>query len=112
MYKTFPLPSPTTTFPAFTKHSIHQIHPTERSTWETKALERIQCIPYWGEISMWRILLFRAIVVIAMMCCVLLPLCFLGWLLFASMYYIFMGAELTRQQKIEEQYQLNKEKMQ
>lgn len=111
MYKTFPLPSPATSFPSFTKHMIHKVIPTERQSWEEKALESIHCVPFWGEIDLWRILLFRAIVVIAIMCCILLPLCLMGWFLFASVYYIFIGAELSRRHKIEEQYQLNKEKI-
>lgn len=71
----------------------------------------LHCTPYWGDIPVWRNLLFRSVVVIAMLVCLILPCLLLLWFLIASVYYVCIGAELTRRQKIEEGYQLNKDKI-
>ncbi len=64
-----------------------------------------RCIPYWDEVPLYKILLFRASMVTFGMIFVLFPAGIICWLLFAAIYYICIGGELLRRDRIEKRYQ-------
>jgi hypothetical protein len=64
-----------------------------------------ECIPYWGEVPFHKMLLFRSSMVLFGMIFVLFPICLILWLIGASIYYICIGGELLRRDRIEKRYE-------
>ena len=66
--------------------------------------KRHECIPFWGEAPLYTEILFRLAVMTPIIIFVFVPLLSLLWLLFASIYYIFWGAEYRRREIIEKKF--------
>ncbi|KAJ1409077.1 hypothetical protein B484DRAFT_403320 [Ochromonadaceae sp. CCMP2298] len=68
----------------------------------------LRCEPARGPLTLWRALMFRAIIAAALMLLLVLPALMVLWFLAASIYYVAMGAEYTRRERIEAQFQEHK----
>lgn len=64
-----------------------------------------ECEPYWGVVPYYKYLIFRSSMVIYGMIFVLLPLCVVLWLVFASIYYICFGKEIKRRDMLLRRYE-------
>lgn len=58
------------------------------------------CRPISGAVSLWKDLVFRAKVSLFLFFFILLPLLVVAWLLVACLYYVFMGAEMRRRDRL------------
>ncbi len=59
------------------------------------------CTPYWGEVPWWRELETRFVISLFLLVVAVLPFMIVIWLLFASCFYIWYGAETHRRERIE-----------
>ena len=70
----------------------------------------IEIIPYWGVLPRWKNLIIKAELAALMLIFVVIPVCTILWLVFASVYYITRGhsdaEEMKRRARIEEVHQL------
>ena len=93
------------------KVAIEQVFPLkEKRFHEIKSSEWIEmqlkeCVPFWGEVPSYKVLLFKATMVTFGMVFVLFPSFVLLWLLGAAIYYICIGGELMRRDRIEKRFQ-------
>lgn len=72
---------------------------------------RIACVPHWGVVPLWRELLYRAVIALAVLLLLVLPGLAVLWYVGAAVYYIARGAELVRRDEVELRYQeLKKER--
>jgi hypothetical protein len=70
----------------------------------------ITCVPYWGKVPLWRRLVYKGIIALAILVCALMPAAALLWLVGASIYYVLFGAEKARREGIERRYQEHKKR--
>jgi alkaline phosphatase D len=84
MQQAFPLP-----------HSLHAKGPVDSTSDGI-----FECEPVQGGVAVWRVLLMRAVVLLFVAITVLLPALLTLYLLGASLYYLCMGAELRRRQRL------------
>lgn len=68
-------------------------------------IEVNECLPFWDIVPWYKLLLFRASMVSFGMAFVLFPLLALLWLLGAAIYYLCIGGELLRRDRIEKRFQ-------
>ena len=68
----------------------------------------LQCVPVQGVVSFWRMLVYRAVIALALLFLVVAPLVTVLWFVGASVYYVCWGAELSRRVDVEERYQQHK----
>jgi hypothetical protein len=64
-----------------------------------------ECVAYWGVVPLWRTLLYRAIIAVALLLFVVAPVVVVLWCVGASLYYVFRGKELARRDAVEKRYQ-------
>lgn len=69
---------------------------------------RVHCLPHWGVVPLWREVQYRAVIAVAMLLFLVVPLLALLWYLGAALYYIVRGSELKRRAEVEQRYQQNK----
>mmetsp|Transcript_17536 Transcript_17536/g.29561 ORF Transcript_17536/g.29561 Transcript_17536/m.29561 type:complete len:617 (-) Transcript_17536:261-2111(-) len=70
----------------------------------------VDCIPAQGKLTMWQYWSFRAIVALALLIFGVIPLLAVLWFVGASIYYLCIGPEMERRQRIEAQYRSRKNK--
>lgn len=73
------------------------------SAWKSGELT-VECVPHRGKLPLWSWLKYRAIIACALLVLVVLPLLVVVWLVSASIYYVCIGSELARRDRIERQY--------
>ncbi len=69
---------------------------------------RLEVLPHWGIVPLWRELQYRAVIALAVLCLIVLPLLAVLWYVGAAVYYILRGAELVRRDEVEQRYRENK----
>lgn len=72
---------------------------------------RLQVLPHWGLVPLWRELQYRAVIALAVLCFIVLPLLAVLWYLGAAVYYILRGAELVRREEVEQRYREHKKEI-
>jgi len=71
---------------------------------------QVVCEPHWGFVPLWREVWYRAVVALAMMFFLVLPVLAVLWYVGAALYYIVRGAELVRRDELEQRYREHKNK--
>lgn len=66
---------------------------------------KCECVGYWGPVARWRSFLYRFTLALMIMVCVVAPIVTALWFVFASCWYISIGAELARRDRVEQNYQ-------
>ena len=68
------------------------------------------CTPFWGHIPTYKYILFRFCLAVPILVFIILPLLYICWLVFASVYYIYWVTELKRRERIEAHWRKMKNK--